>query len=39
MTCRRCRDGVEAVDVVDMLEGRDGVLGERSGYKKCDEGG
>lgn len=40
MTCRRCREGVDALDVVDVpKEGRDCVLGERSGYRKGDEGG
>ncbi len=40
MTCKRCRDGVDGLDVVDVLkEGSDCVLGERSGYGEGDEGG
>lgn len=40
MTCRRCRDGVDALDVVNVLkEGSDCVLGEHRGYGEGDEGG
>ena len=40
MTCRRCREGADAFDVVDAVkEVRDCVPGERSGYGEGDEGG
>jgi hypothetical protein len=37
-TCRRCRDGADELDVVDVVEERDCMLGGRSGYGEGDEG-
>lgn len=37
ITCRRCRDGTDELDLVDVL--KDCVLGERSEYREGESGG